>query len=72
MSDIPAAEDQPSDPSVSGVFVSHVHEDRSLAEAFTLLIRDITAGSVAAYSSSDNTGDSGIKYGLEWFSWIKE
>jgi hypothetical protein len=72
MSDIPSIEVPTGDPSVSGVFVSHVHEDRNLAEAFTLLIRDITAGSVAAYSSSDNTGDSGIKYGSEWFSWIKE
>jgi hypothetical protein len=56
----------------AGVFISHVHEDKALADAFTLLIRDITAGSVAAYSSSDNSGDAGIKYGTEWFSWIKE
>lgn len=56
----------------SGVFVSHVHEDKPLADAFVQLIRDVTAGSVDAYSSSDNSGGAGIRYGHEWFDWIKE
>ena len=55
----------------AGVFISHVHEDKSLADAFSILIQDITAGSVTTFSSSDNSGVGGIRYGDEWFSWIK-
>lgn len=55
----------------AGVFISHVHEDKPLADAFSILIQDITAGSVASFSSSDNSGVGGIRYGDEWFSWIK-
>jgi len=49
----------------AGVFISHVHEDKPLADAFSILIQDITspapsatrcAGSVASFSSSDNSG----------------
>lgn len=54
-----------------GVFISHVHEDRSIADAFSVLIQDVTAGSVPTYSSSATSGDQGIKYGTEWFQWIR-
>jgi hypothetical protein len=56
----------------AAVFISHVHEDEPLADAFSILIQDITAGSVATYSSSDNSGVGGMRYGEEWSSWIKE
>jgi len=56
----------------AAVFISHVHEDKPLADAFSILIQDITAGSVVTYSSSDNSGAGGMRYGEEWFSWIKE
>src|SRR5437868_2039055 len=55
-----------------GVFISHVHEDKSLADAFALLLRDATSGALETYSSSTTTGDGGIRYGTEWFQWIKD
>src|ERR1700728_4360676 len=60
------------DRSVGGIFISHVHEDRELASAFSILLRDITAGVLPTFSSSDRTADGGIRYGTEWFQWIKE
>lgn len=54
-----------------GVFISHVHEDKQVADAFAVLIQDVTAGSVPTYSSSATAGDQGIKYGTEWFQWIR-
>lgn len=67
-----AAQNEPDPVSPAAVFISHVHEDKPLADAFSILIQDITAGSVATFSSSDNSGVGGMRYGEEWFSWIKE
>lgn len=55
-----------------GVFISHIHEDREIAEAFSTLVRDVTAGMVQTYSSSSTSSDAGIKYGDEWFQWIRD
>lgn len=54
-----------------GVFISHVHEDQEIADAFATMIHDITAGAVPTFSSSSTSG-SGIKYGTEWFQWIRQ
>ncbi len=53
------------------MFISHVHEDKAVADAFALLLRDSTAGALEVYSSSDTSPGGGIKYGTEWFQWIK-
>ncbi len=58
-------------PQSGGVFISHIQEDRAIANAFALLVRDVTAGTVPTYSSSSTAAEEGIKYGDEWFQWIR-
>ncbi len=55
-----------------GVFISHVHEDEPLADAFALLIQNVTAGVVPTFRSTAKQFGSGIQYGEEWFRWICE
>ena len=55
-----------------GVFISHIHEDRAIANAFSILVRDVTAGTVPTFASSSTAPEEGIKYGDEWFQWIRE
>lgn len=62
----------PDSPSTGGVFVSHVSEDKPIADAFTTLLRDATAGALNVYASTATTQDAGIRYGSEWFQWILE
>jgi len=57
---------------VGAVFISHVHEDEALAEAFGMLIQSVTAGAVPTYRSSSKNLGEGIQYGKEWFDWIIE
>ncbi len=56
---------------VGGVFISHVHEDRAIADAFSTLVGDVTAGTVPTYASSSTSPLEGIQYGDEWFQWIR-
>ncbi|MDR6119113.1 hypothetical protein QE370_002297 [Aeromicrobium sp. SORGH_AS981] len=67
----PDQETQTASTSSGGVFISHIHEDREIAEAFSTLVRDVTAGMVQTFASSSTSSDAGIKYGDEWFQWIK-
>ncbi|HUV05213.1 MAG TPA: toll/interleukin-1 receptor domain-containing protein [Armatimonadota bacterium] len=55
-----------------GVFISHVHEDEPLAEAFELLIHNVSAGVVPTFRSTAKQFGGGIQYGEEWFRWICE
>jgi hypothetical protein len=55
-----------------GVFISHIHEDREIAEAFADLVRDVTAGAVKTYASSSTAPHEGIRYGDEWYQWIRD
>lgn len=54
-----------------GVFVSHATEDAPLAQAFSNLIQDVSAGLIPTYSSSSKDKDAGIPYGDDWFTWIE-
>ena len=53
-----------------GIFISHVHEDKPVADALSLLLQDISAGQVTTFSSSSTSPEVGIPYGSEWFQWI--
>lgn len=54
-----------------GVFISHVNEDKPIADALEILVQDITAGAVRTFASSSRTPGQGIRYGDEWFQWIR-
>ncbi|HXW23384.1 MAG TPA: hypothetical protein VEK73_01440 [Xanthobacteraceae bacterium] len=52
------------------VFVSHDSRDADLAEAFSDLLSDVSAGTLKSFRSSDKKGTSGIEFGQEWYSAI--
>ncbi|MDL2280140.1 hypothetical protein LJC15_05735, partial [Desulfovibrio sp. OttesenSCG-928-G11] len=41
-----------------------------LAEAFNILLTDVSAGTLKAFRSSDKKGSSGIEFGAEWYGAI--
>lgn len=49
------------------VFISHDTRDADLAEAFSQLLRSVSAGVLKSFRSSDKRGNQGIKYGVEWY-----
>ena len=69
--DSPAPPVKPEADEQGGVFISHVHEDEPLAEAFELLVQNVSAGVVPTHRSTAKQS-GGIPYGQEWFSWICE
>jgi hypothetical protein len=52
------------------VFVSHDSRDGELAEAFTKLIKSVSAGMLRSFRSSDRKGNEGIEFGDEWYKAI--
>lgn len=60
---------QPARPSV---FVSHDARDAALAEAFSNLLTDASAGVLKSFRSSDKKGTAGIDYGSEWYKAIMD
>lgn len=56
-------------PSVSGplVFISHDARDAELAEAFSKLLKSVSAGMIKSFRSSDRKGNEGIDFGDEWY-----
>jgi hypothetical protein len=56
-------------PSASGpfVFISHDSRDADLAEAFSKLLKSISAGMLKSFRSSDKKGGAGIDFGDEWY-----
>ena len=57
----------PSSPSGPQVFISHDTRDAELAEAFSKLLRSVSAGMVKSFRSSDKKGNEGIDFGDEWY-----
>ena len=55
---------QPSSPLI---FISHDSRDAELAEAFSKLLRSVSAGMLKSFRSSDKKGIEGIEYGDEWY-----
>jgi TIR domain len=49
------------------VFISHDTRDADLAEAFSKLLRSVSAGVLKSFRSSDKRGNQGIEYGVEWY-----
>jgi TIR domain len=52
------------------VFISHDSRDADLAEAFSNLLSDVSAGTLKSFRSSDKKGTSGIEFGTEWYTAI--
>jgi len=56
-----------STPSGPLVFISHNARDAELAEAFTKLLKSVSAGMIKTFHSSDKKGTEGIDFGDEWY-----
>jgi TIR domain len=49
------------------VFISHDTRDSELAEAFSNLLKSVSAGVLKSFRSSDRKGNQGIEYGTDWY-----
>lgn len=49
------------------IFISHDTRDAELAEAFSKLLRSVSAGMLKSFRSSDKKGSEGIDFGDEWY-----
>ena len=49
------------------VFISHDTRDSILAEEFSSLLNNASAGALKSFRSSDKKGTQGIEYGLDWY-----
>jgi len=49
------------------VFISHDTRDAELAEAFSNLLKKVSAGVLKSFRSSDKKGTQGIEFGTEWY-----
>jgi TIR domain len=52
------------------VFISHDSRDADLAEAFSNLLTDVSAGILKSFRASDKKGATGIPFGTEWYQEI--
>lgn len=49
------------------IFISHDTRDADLAEAFSTLLKSVSAGVLKSFRTSDRRGNQGIEYGIEWY-----
>ena len=63
----PESELLPSIASNPLVFISHDSRDADLAEAFSKLLKSVSAGMIKTFRSSDKKGTDGIDFGEEWY-----
>lgn len=49
------------------VFISHDSRDADLAEAFSKLLKSVSAGMLKSFRSSDKKGTEGIQFGDDWY-----
>jgi hypothetical protein len=54
------------------VFISHDNRDGELAEAFSKLLKSVSAGMLKCFRSSDKKGSEGIEFGDEWYKRLME
>lgn len=54
------------------IFISHDSRDASIAEAFSQLLKSVSAGMLRSFRSSDKTGTEGIDFGDEWYKRLME
>lgn len=57
----------PAGPTGPLVFISHDGRDAELAEAFSKLLKSVSAGMIKTFRSSDKKGTEGIDFGDEWY-----
>jgi hypothetical protein len=49
------------------IFISHDTRDAGIAEAFSALLKSVSAGVLKSFRSSDKKGNQGIEFGVEWY-----
>jgi len=54
------------------VFISHDSRDAEIAEAFSKLLKSVSAGMIRTFHSSDKKGKDGIDFGDEWYKRLME
>jgi hypothetical protein len=54
------------------VFISHDSRDAELAEAFSKLLKSVSAGMLKCFRSSDKKGSEGFQFGDEWYNRLME
>ncbi len=59
-------------PSAPLIFLSHDTRDHELAEAFSKLLKSVSAGMIKTFRSSDRKGKEGIDFGEEWYKRLME
>lgn len=64
---LPEAELLASNASGPLVFISHDARDAEFAEAFSKLLKSVSAGMIKTFRSSDKKGTEGIDFGEEWY-----
>ena len=50
------------------VFLSHDSRDAEIAEAFSKLLKSVSAGLLKCFRSTDKRGNEGIDFGDEWYN----
>lgn len=61
------AETLPNTATTPLVFISHDTRDADLAEAFSKLLKSVSAGMIKTFRSSDKKAGQGIDFGEEWY-----
>ena len=68
MSDKEVKTDHPTSKTINSlVFISHDTRDAEIAEAFSILLKKVSAGVLKTFRSSDKKENQGIEYGVEWY-----
>jgi len=49
------------------IFISHDSRDAEIAEAFSKLLKSVSAGMLKSFRSSDKIGTEGIQFGDDWY-----
>ena len=63
----PSVVDEKSLKGKSLIFISHDTRDAAIAEAFSALLKSVSAGVLKSFRSSDKKGNQGIEFGVEWY-----
>lgn len=67
MPDVKESLDLPTPAEAPLVFISHDSRDADLAEAFSKLLKSVSAGMLKCFRSSDKKSTEGIEFGDEWY-----
>ncbi len=54
------------------IFISHDSRDAEVAEAFSKLLKSVSAGMLKTFRSSDQKGVQGIEFGDDWYKRLME